>query len=129
MPAQTPDQVHPLFEQAFNDRDLDALMALYEPDCVFVVQPGQTVSGVDQIREALTGFLATGGTMRVTALGSVAGPDIAIVYQRWALEGNEPDGQPLNMGGLISDVVRRGSDGAWRFVIDNPFAGAFIATD
>lgn len=30
------------------------------------------------------------------------------------------------MGGIISDVVRRGDDGNWRFVIDNASAGAMI---
>ena len=126
MPAQTPEQVHPLFEQAFNDGDLDALMELFEPDAVFVAQPGQVVSGHDQIREGLTAFLATGGTMRISHIATVAGPDTALVYQRWVLEGNGPDGQPLNMGGLISDVVRRGDDNNWRFIIDNAFAGAMI---
>jgi uncharacterized protein (TIGR02246 family) len=126
MPAQTPDRVHPLFEEAFNAGDLDAMLELFEPDAVFVAQPGQVLTGPDQIREGLNGFLATGGKMRITPIDSVVGPDTALVYQRWVLEGNGPDGQPLNMGGLISDVVRRGDDGNWRFVIDNAFAGAMI---
>ena len=42
------------------------------------------------------------------------------------LEGNGPDREPLNMGGIISDVVRHGDDGNWRFVIDNASAGAMI---
>ncbi len=40
MPATTPEQIHRMFETAFNDNDLDGLMALYEPDAVLVPQPG-----------------------------------------------------------------------------------------
>jgi hypothetical protein len=31
MPATTPEEIHRLFEDAFNAGDIDGLMALYEP--------------------------------------------------------------------------------------------------
>jgi 3-oxoacyl-[acyl-carrier protein] reductase len=46
MPATEPEQIHGLFEQAFNDGDIEALMALYEPDAALVPQPGVTVNAV-----------------------------------------------------------------------------------
>lgn len=127
MPAQTPEQLHEAFLAAFNARDLDALVALYEPDAVLVAQPGQVASGHDQIREALAGFLALNGPIEMTHIGAIHGAGIAIVYGRWTVEGTGPDGQPLAVGGVTSDVVRRGDDGGWRFVVDNPFADATIA--
>lgn len=127
MSAQTPEQAHERFKQAFNDRDLDALVALYEPDAVLVAQPGQIASGLDQIREALAGFLALNAPIEMMHLDTVQGADIAIVYGRWTVAGTGPDGQPLTVGGTTSDVVRRGDDGTWRFVADNPFADATIA--
>jgi hypothetical protein len=36
MPAYTPEAVHQLFTLAFNARDLDALVALYEPDATLM---------------------------------------------------------------------------------------------
>lgn len=129
MPARTPDEVHELFRQAFNDRDLEALMALYEPDAVLVAQPGQIASGTDQIREALAGFLALNGPILMTHLATVAGPDSAIAYGRWTVEGTGPDGGSVTVGGTTSDVIRRDPDGIWRFAIDNPFADAIICTD
>ena len=126
MPAQKPEQVDQLFEQAFNARDIDALMELYEPDAVLVAQPGQPAVGTEQIRAALEGFLALNGPIHMTHLGLVDGGDIANAFGRWTVDGTGPDGQPVSLGGLSSEVVRRGADGAWRFVLDAPFADAII---
>jgi uncharacterized protein (TIGR02246 family) len=127
MAAQTPDETHQLFEQAFNERDLDALMALYEPDAVLVAGPGQVASGTDQIREALNGFLGLNGPIQMTPVATVTGSDLAILYSRWSINGTGPDGQSVTVGGVTSDVVRRGDDGHWRFAVDNPAADATIA--
>jgi hypothetical protein len=32
MGARTPPEIHGLFERAFNDKDLDAIATLYEPE-------------------------------------------------------------------------------------------------
>ena len=127
MTATTPQLLHDAFRDAFNARDLDALVALYEPDAVLVAQPGQVASGLDQIREALAGFLALNGPIEMTHLDTIQGADIAILYGRWTVAGTGPDGQPLTVGGVTSDVARRGDDGVWRFAADNPFADATIA--
>ncbi len=39
MPATEPEQLHGLFEQAFNAGDIEALMALYEPDAALIPHP------------------------------------------------------------------------------------------
>ena len=61
MPAREPEQLHSLFEQAFNAGDMAALMALYEPDAALIPQPGVTVQGSAAIGDALRWFLDRGG--------------------------------------------------------------------
>jgi ketosteroid isomerase-like protein len=41
MPARTPEEVARLFAQAFSVHDLEALMALYEPEATLIPQPGK----------------------------------------------------------------------------------------
>ncbi len=41
MPARSPEQIGPLFQQAIGQGDLDAAMALYEPGAVFPSQSGE----------------------------------------------------------------------------------------
>src|SRR5215217_2243615 len=57
MSATEPEQIHGLFEQAFNSGDLEALMALYEPDAALIPQPGTVAEGTAAIRDSLRWFL------------------------------------------------------------------------
>jgi ketosteroid isomerase-like protein len=50
---------------------LDALVALYEADAILVAQPGEVVTGIEAIREALSAFLATLPVCAATLLPSL----------------------------------------------------------
>ena len=65
MPATEPEQIHRLFEQAFNAADLEGLLALYEPDATLVPQPDVVVEGIDGIRDALRWFLDRKGRITI----------------------------------------------------------------
>ncbi len=121
MSAHTPEEIHLLFAEHFAAGDLDAIIALYEPDATLVPQPGQPVRGLAAIREALRGFLAMGGTFAMEAPMVVRGPDLALLFARWTLDGTAPDGSAIALAGHTSDVARRQADGTWLLAIDNPF--------
>ena len=46
---------------------------------------------------------------------------VALVVNRWNLTGTGPDGAPVEMAGVSSDVIRRQSDGTWRILVDDPW--------
>lgn len=50
--------MHPIFEAAFNNGDLDALVDLYDPNAILIPSLGQAALGKDQIRAAVQAFLA-----------------------------------------------------------------------
>ena len=45
--------------------------------------------------------------------------DIAQLVVDWSIDGTGPDGKQVHLAGTACDVVRRGADGFWRFIIDN----------
>ena len=47
--------------------------------------------------------------------------DIALLIVDWSIHGTGPDGDEIHFEGTATDVARRGEDGKWRYVIDNPF--------
>jgi ketosteroid isomerase-like protein len=47
--------------------------------------------------------------------------DLALVIGVWSFDGTAPDGTPVRLEAKNADVLRRQSDGSWRFVIDNPW--------
>jgi uncharacterized protein (TIGR02246 family) len=121
MPAHKPEELDELFTQALNSGDLDALVALYEPEGCINPEPGQVATGTQAIREALSGFLAMNPKLTLEVKNLNQTSDIALTTGNWHLTGTGPDGSPVDMRGQSVEVSRRQPDGTWRFVIDNPF--------
>lgn len=122
MPAKTPEELHRLWGEYFNARDLDGLVALYEEEAAFMPQPGQLVHGRAAIREALNGFLALNAKFELRFQRAIEAEGVAILYSRWRL--SMPDRNELT--GQTSDVSRRQGEGTWLFLIDNPYGGAGV---
>ena len=57
LPAEVAD-IDPAFEKAFNAGSLDTLLKLYDDQSVLVAEPGKPVQGLENIKQALMGFLA-----------------------------------------------------------------------
>ena len=120
MPATEPEQMHPLFEQAFNAGDIEALMALYEPDAALVPQPGAVAEGTDAIRDSLRWFLDRRGRITLDTKLLLRVGDLAYLSNRWSLTGGTmPDGSPAELGATTAEVARQQPDGTWLYVIDN----------
>jgi uncharacterized protein (TIGR02246 family) len=121
--VQNPRQLHQVWEKAFNDDDIDTLVALYEPDATVIPQPGNPVTGHAAIREALGYFLALEGQFRLRTVAVVESGDVAVAFGEWTLTGGtDPDGNTVNLEGRSTDVVRKQPDGSWLDVIDDPYS-------
>jgi ketosteroid isomerase-like protein len=121
--ASSPRDIIQHFERYLGDRDLEALVGLYEPDAAFEAEPGTVVHGHGAIREALARFLALEPTITGKIQKVVEADGTALVLNKWLLEGTGPDGAPIQIGGLSADVMRRRPDGSWRMLIDDPWGG------
>jgi uncharacterized protein (TIGR02246 family) len=114
MPATDPEQIHRLFEQAFNSADLEGLLALYEPAAILIPQPGVVVEGTDAIRESLRWFLDRNGRITIDAKLVVRVGDLAYLANRWSLTGGTmPDGSPAELGATTAEVARLHAEGTW----------------
>jgi uncharacterized protein (TIGR02246 family) len=122
MPATKPEELDRLFAQALNAGNLDALLALYEPNAALAPQPGQVVTGTQSIREALQAFIAMKPTLTMLETKTILQTsEIALTSAKWELSGTGPDGAPVTMTGQSAEVARRQGDGTWRLVIDSPW--------
>ena len=124
MPARKPEDCDLLLIEALNKGDLEAALALFEPNASFVLDSGQVVTGVAAIREVMQGFLALKPkmTMEVKAVQN-GDENVALTRGKWSLSGTGPDGKPVTMTHNSTEVVRRQPDGSWKFIIDNPRGG------
>ena len=124
MKADSPAQAIELFTEALNGGDVGGAVSLYEPEATFAPQPGQEVRGREAISAALDLFAALKPRMHGEITKVMTAGDVALVMNRWHLEGTQPDGAPVKMDGHSADVLRRAPDGGWRILIDDPWGGS-----
>ena len=120
--ARKPEDCDLLLAEAMNKGDLEAAVALYEPEASFV-QEGKVVSGKAAIREIMQGFLAIKPQLKLEVTAAQSG-DIALLNSKWSITGTDAEGKPVSMSGAGAEVVRRQADGTWLFVVDSPNGGA-----
>ena len=120
MAARTPEELDRLFAGAMNAGNLDALVALYEPQASLTPAPGKVAVGVDAIREALGGFLAGNPKMTLTPRVVSRAGDLALLTSKWEITMTDADGKPAELHGQSVEVARRQADGNWLFAIDLP---------
>lgn len=107
------------FAAAFNAGDPVAVEELFEPGAVFVTSPGALVSGAAR-RSATGEFLALGVPIEISVRQVYVAGDLALVIGDFVIAGVARDGTSIKETGTAVDVARRGADGGWRYVIDNP---------
>lgn len=115
---------HPeVFAAAFNSGNAAALESVYEDLGVLVSEPGQPMTGLERAA-ANARFQRLGLPIDVRPRHVYVADDIALLIVDWAIEGTGPDGAPVRLRGTATDVARRGPEGTWRYIIDNPFGTA-----
>lgn len=115
---------HPeVFAAAFNSGNAAALESVYEDLGVLVSEPGQPMTGLERAA-ANARFQRLGLPIDVRPRHVYVADDIALLIVDWAIDGTGPDGAPVHLHGTATDVARRGQEGTWRYVIDNPFGTA-----
>ena len=115
-----PQDAHRQFEDAYNSREIEALLALYTPDAHLVTESGNVVIGHDAIRGELQEFFAIKGRMTVETVSAVPVGNIALLRAQWHLTGTGPVGQSVALSGKTAEVVQQQPDGRWLYLIDNP---------
>lgn len=116
------DQHQDMFSEAFNAGDADAVNAMYTDDAVGLWEPGKPVAGQAR-RDYVAHFIATrNATVDATVLQTLVNGDTAMLVVQWTMD-TVRDGKPEKLGGLAVDVLQRGADGGWLYVIDNAYGG------
>ncbi len=86
---------------------------------MFIAKDGRTITDHTEIAAELERDLSLGLPLEANARHVFVAGDIAQIVLDWSIDGTGPDGEHVHLGGLASDVVRRGADGFWRYLIDN----------
>jgi uncharacterized protein (TIGR02246 family) len=121
-PAYKPEDCDRIFIKAMRSGDIDTVVALYEPDAIFIRPDGKRAIGHNEIRRFLEEEAARKATYVIQDIVAVLGGDgtIAITRMRISMSWTGRDGKENSMQARTTEVLRKQSDGTWRFVIDSP---------
>ena len=114
-----PEGVIPSLIERFNSGKVSAMMALHEPTSVFIANDGRTITDRAEIAAQLEQDLKLGLPLNAIVRHVFVADDIAQIVVDWSIDGKGPDGKQVHRGGSACDIVRRGADGRWRYIIDN----------
>src|SRR5689334_25196947 len=117
--ATEPEGMAAALVERFNSGKISAMMGLYDPEAVLIADDGRTVTDRAEIAAELERDLRLGLPLNARARHVFVAGDIAEIVLDWSIDGTGPNGKHVHLGGSASDILRRGADGLWRYIIDN----------
>jgi uncharacterized protein (TIGR02246 family) len=116
MSVARPADISATFARLFNARDQRGLLDLYAAEAMLTVDGAAIARGPGEIEAMLKPMLD--GPLKLEARCATCheAGDTAIVRTEWTLRA--PDGSAA-LAGASAEVLRRGADGRWRFIIDD----------
>lgn len=116
-----PEDCDILIFEHFRNKDLDAVVSLFEADATFYADDKTVLRGHAAIRKAMSPWIDA------HKLEWIKGPvayvnasnDLAILRGTWAATFKDKDGKLTTTTGKNVELVRKQADGTWRFVIDH----------
>lgn len=113
-----PAEMNQRYLDAYDARDIDAIMAVYAPGAAAVWEPGKAVRGPEH-RAAVVEFLKKEPKLAAEVRESYVAGDTAALVVDWSIE--VPGAPEMTGTGRGLDVLKKNAEGQWRYVITNPF--------
>jgi len=121
--ADSPEALIKEFQAALLTRDADALADCYEDDAIYVMAGmGLVAEGKAAIREAWAGMVASGQPIDFKIASRAVQVDGDLAYAHLTgtvLIKSAETGDEDTMDIRATEVMHRGVDGQWRYVIDH----------
>lgn len=121
-----PHEMNQMFARAFNTRDINNLMVLYEEKAVLRIDAEKTYTGKAAIAVELRKLLTMPGKMLSHNNFCIKYDDIALLRADHSIV--DMDGATI-FSGSSAEVVRRQSDGTWLYIIDHAMGATLPRVD
>ncbi|AQS36130.1 protein of unknown function (DUF4440) [Shewanella psychrophila] len=110
---QSPDELHSLFAQYFDAKDLNGLTTLFAANATFILdRDGRRATGHKEIAKALKPYLSFDSKMQTLSKSIHINGNIALIRSQWKLADSDISGTALE--------VMTFQQGGWVYLIDNP---------
>jgi uncharacterized protein (TIGR02246 family) len=120
MSSHKPEDWPRQFTQHFNAGDLEAVVALYDPEARIVAGSGETVVGRDRIRDVLAGMIKAKTKLRSRVIKVVTVDGIALLFTDFQGTKVDASGKTIEARYKAIEVLRRQPDGTWKLIVGDP---------
>ncbi len=115
MSQRTPLDTIQALDHAFNTGDLETILHFYDTDAVLLNQLGQETRGIAAIRDLYGDALHANPHVEQLETHIIEADGIALFTSRYILKNGDEPRQTF----VSTVVLRQGSDGTWKNLIDN----------
>src|SRR5512144_1890443 len=91
-----PEDVIPSLVERFNSRNLDAMMAIYSPEAVFVAMDGRTITDRSEFAALFQRDMNLGVPLKANVRHVFVGGDTAQIVLDWAIHGTDAKGKSVH---------------------------------
>lgn len=126
MSAESILEVVKELDDAFNRRDIEAVLGFYENEATMVVEPGRFAYGKAELRKVFETLFKMGGVAKQDKMKVIEAGDIALFISKWHLVKSSTDEREASKSFYATCVFRRSLEGKWRLIIDNSFGPSVL---
>jgi len=123
MHAESPEDICRLFQSCMARGDIEAILGLYDAEIAFVNEAGVVKSGLRELRAELAPLAAATPRFDFEVKQVARSGDIALMHTWWMVSSNGREPRSVH----AIEVARRQPDGAWRWIIGDPFTVARLS--
>jgi ketosteroid isomerase-like protein len=120
--VNSPEHAIEILDCAFNEGDLETIMAFYDDRAIVVPQPGVVAKGGAAIREMYSKMLKPGTVARQMKIHVLETDGVALFISQWGL--SEPGQREKTF--VATTVLRQQDQGGWKVLIDNAQGPAIL---
>ena len=111
------EDTHSALAAAYNTRDLNTVLSMYDTNGIIVAEPNNPVSGKERFEAAVKAILAVEGKMEIKTVYCLQSGDTAVGRSEWSIK----DGNETKISAKGVEVMKRQPDGTWKVLIDHAF--------
>ncbi|HYL60589.1 MAG TPA: hypothetical protein VEU51_17120 [Candidatus Acidoferrales bacterium] len=125
--ADATEDAHALgeaFGKALADCDQSGIELLYEGDAVAIFPGlGDEAKGKEAIGKMAIAICKSGTNKQVSSDARSVGGDYIMNVGRWEQATTGPDGKPATLIIRTTELLHKGADGKWRYLVDHASIG------
>ncbi|MEN9221576.1 MAG: DUF4440 domain-containing protein [Thermostichus sp. BF3_bins_97] len=119
MAGDTPLATVQALDLAFNDLDIEGVLACYETDALMVVEPNRLARGKHELLSVFERLLAQNQQVKLHKTITLEKEDLALFLAIWEITSSERNRPNHSLSGRANTILRRQTDGLWKIAIDN----------